>query len=204
MRPSPPTHPSSQPSPHSQPPPPHSQMMSSQPFMGPRYPAGPRPGVRMPQIGSDFNGVSVLINVISLSLSRFLSTSFYLLYSLLYSPLLSCACAFTCFVIIIISVYTLDAFCVLLSSAFVYIVLLAVRASAINLLTIQWLCLQPPGQPMMQNNMDPTRQGRFRVILLFKFSLAQSIRDDNHEKKFLLIIDIKHLIIFCLVLLLVL
>jgi hypothetical protein len=24
--------------------------------MGPRYPAGPRPGVRMPQIGSDFNG----------------------------------------------------------------------------------------------------------------------------------------------------
>lgn len=57
---------------------------------------------------------------------------------------------------------------------------------------------------MMQNNMDPTRQGRFRVILLFKFSLAQSIRDDNHEKKFLLIIDIKHLIIFCLVLLLVL
>lgn len=57
MRPSPPTHPSSQPSPHSQPPPPHSQMMSTQPFMGPRYPAGPRPGVRMPQIGSDFNGV---------------------------------------------------------------------------------------------------------------------------------------------------
>ncbi|KAJ3639515.1 hypothetical protein Zmor_002872 [Zophobas morio] len=56
MRPSPPTHPSSQPSPHSQPPPPHSQMMSTQPFMGPRYPAGPRPGVRMPQIGSDFNG----------------------------------------------------------------------------------------------------------------------------------------------------
>lgn len=60
MRPSPPTHPSSQPSPHSQPPPPHTQMMSSQPFMGPRYPAGPRPGVRMPQIGSDFNGVSFL------------------------------------------------------------------------------------------------------------------------------------------------
>lgn len=61
MRPSPPTHPSSQPSPHSQhPPPPAAQMLSSQPFMGPgpRYPAGPRPGVRMPQIGSDFNGVS--------------------------------------------------------------------------------------------------------------------------------------------------
>lgn len=58
MRPSPPTHPSNQPSPHSQPPPPHSQMMSSQPFLGPRYPAGPRPGVRMPpQIGNDFNGV---------------------------------------------------------------------------------------------------------------------------------------------------
>nr|CAD7570511.1 unnamed protein product [Timema californicum] len=56
MRPSPPTHPSSQPSPHPQPPPPHSQMMSSQPFMGPRYPAGPRPGVRMPQIGNEFNG----------------------------------------------------------------------------------------------------------------------------------------------------
>lgn len=63
MRPSPPTHPSSQPSPHSQPPPPHSQMMSTQPFMGPRYPAGPRPGVRMPQIGSDFNGVSVLLKI---------------------------------------------------------------------------------------------------------------------------------------------
>lgn len=57
MRPSPPTHPSSQPSPHSQPPP-HSQMMSTQPFMGPRYPAGPRPGVRMP-MGSDFNGVRI-------------------------------------------------------------------------------------------------------------------------------------------------
>ncbi|XP_034940192.1 single-stranded DNA-binding protein 3 isoform X1 [Chelonus insularis] len=56
MRPSPPTHPSSQPSPqHPQPPPPpHSQMMSTQ-FM-PRYPAGPRPGVRMPQMGNDFNG----------------------------------------------------------------------------------------------------------------------------------------------------
>ncbi|XP_060537443.1 single-stranded DNA-binding protein 3 isoform X4 [Cylas formicarius] len=56
LRPSPPTHPSSQPSPHSQPPPPHSNIMTSQPFMNPRYPAGPRPGVRMPQIGSDFNG----------------------------------------------------------------------------------------------------------------------------------------------------
>ncbi|XP_053982845.1 single-stranded DNA-binding protein 3 [Hylaeus volcanicus] len=57
MRPSPPTHPSSQPSPqHPQPPPPpHSQMMSTQ-FMGPRYPPGPRPGVRMPQMGNDFNG----------------------------------------------------------------------------------------------------------------------------------------------------
>ncbi|XP_074095510.1 sequence-specific single-stranded DNA-binding protein isoform X8 [Cotesia typhae] len=57
MRPSPPTHPSSQPSPqHPQPPPPpHSQMMSTQ-FMGPRYPSGPRPGVRMPQMGNDFNG----------------------------------------------------------------------------------------------------------------------------------------------------
>lgn len=92
MRPSPPTHPSSQPSPHSQPPPPHSQMMSSQPFMGPRYPAGPRPGVRMPQIGSDFNGVSVLINVISLSLSRFLSTSLYLQYSLVFSSVVLCVC----------------------------------------------------------------------------------------------------------------
>ncbi|CAG9759263.1 unnamed protein product [Ceutorhynchus assimilis] len=56
LRPSPPTHPSSQPSPHSQPPPPHSNIMTSQPFMNPRYPAGPRPGVRMPQMGSDFNG----------------------------------------------------------------------------------------------------------------------------------------------------
>lgn len=28
-------------------------------FMGPRYPAGPRPGVRMPQMGNDFNGVSI-------------------------------------------------------------------------------------------------------------------------------------------------
>jgi len=55
MRPSPPNHPSSQPSPHSQPPPP--QMLSNQPFMGPRYPpSGPRPGVRLPQMGSDFNG----------------------------------------------------------------------------------------------------------------------------------------------------
>ncbi|XP_039299190.1 single-stranded DNA-binding protein 3 isoform X4 [Nilaparvata lugens] len=26
------------------------------PFMGPRYPAGPRPGVRMPQLGNDFSG----------------------------------------------------------------------------------------------------------------------------------------------------
>ncbi|KAE8752384.1 hypothetical protein FOCC_FOCC000856 [Frankliniella occidentalis] len=108
MRPSPPTHPSSQPSPqHPQPPPPHSQMMSSQaskvhsenksmcldlyvlsfcrewlkkPFMGPRYP-GPRGpgGVRMPNMGSDFNG-------------------------------------------------------------------------------------QPPGQPMMPNSMDPTRQGRLSGI----------------------------------------
>lgn len=26
--------------------------------MGPRYPAGPRPGVRMPQLGNEFNGVS--------------------------------------------------------------------------------------------------------------------------------------------------
>ncbi|XP_046986775.1 single-stranded DNA-binding protein 3 isoform X6 [Schistocerca americana] len=26
------------------------------PFMGPRYPAGPRPGVRMPQLGNEFNG----------------------------------------------------------------------------------------------------------------------------------------------------
>ncbi|XP_063995412.1 single-stranded DNA-binding protein 3 isoform X6 [Diachasmimorpha longicaudata] len=57
MRPSPPTHPSSQPSPqHPQPPPPsHSQMMPAQ-FMGPRYPSGPRPTVRMPQMGNDFNG----------------------------------------------------------------------------------------------------------------------------------------------------
>lgn len=69
MRPSPPTHPSNQPSPHSQPPPPHSQMMSSQPFMGPRYPAGPRPGVRMPpQIGNDFNGVCFKIILLNLSL----------------------------------------------------------------------------------------------------------------------------------------
>lgn len=30
-------------------------------FMGPRYPAGPRPGVRMPQMGNDFNGVSITI-----------------------------------------------------------------------------------------------------------------------------------------------
>ena len=26
---------------------------------GPRYPPGPRPGVRMPQMGGDFNGVSI-------------------------------------------------------------------------------------------------------------------------------------------------
>lgn len=31
-----------------------------QPFMGPRYPpGGPRPGVRLPQMGNDFNGVSI-------------------------------------------------------------------------------------------------------------------------------------------------
>nr|CAH7763532.1 unnamed protein product [Callosobruchus chinensis] len=30
--------------------------MTQQPCIGPRYPAAPRPGVRMPQIGSDFNG----------------------------------------------------------------------------------------------------------------------------------------------------
>lgn len=29
---------------------------------GPRY-AGPRPGVRMPQMGGDFNGVSILMIV---------------------------------------------------------------------------------------------------------------------------------------------
>lgn len=28
--------------------------------MGPRYPAGPRPGVRMPQMGNDFNGVCII------------------------------------------------------------------------------------------------------------------------------------------------
>lgn len=79
MRPSPPQHPVSQPSPHAQPPPPHNQMMQNQvfllvnpsevgkdtspslhnkhclPFMSPRYPGGPRPGVRMPQMGNDFN-----------------------------------------------------------------------------------------------------------------------------------------------------
>jgi len=60
MRPSPPTHPASQPSPHPQPPTPHSQMMPGQPFMGPRYPGGPRPGVRMPQMGPEFGGVSVI------------------------------------------------------------------------------------------------------------------------------------------------
>uniref|UniRef100_T1JI88 Uncharacterized protein n=1 Tax=Strigamia maritima TaxID=126957 RepID=T1JI88_STRMM len=55
MRPSPPQHPVSQPSPHPQPPPPHNQMMQNQPFMSPRYPGGPRPGVRMPQMANDFN-----------------------------------------------------------------------------------------------------------------------------------------------------
>lgn len=30
-------------------------------FMGPRYPPGPRPGVRMPQMGNDFNGVRIII-----------------------------------------------------------------------------------------------------------------------------------------------
>ncbi|XP_063703905.1 single-stranded DNA-binding protein 3 isoform X1 [Culicoides brevitarsis] len=57
MRPSPPTHPSNQPSPHPNQPP-SGQMMSGQPFMGgPRYPPGPRPGVRMQQgMGNDFNG----------------------------------------------------------------------------------------------------------------------------------------------------
>lgn len=46
-----PNHPSA----HSQPMP-HSQMMASQSFMGPRYPGGPRPGVRIPQMPNDFNG----------------------------------------------------------------------------------------------------------------------------------------------------
>ena len=33
--------------------------VAEQPFMGgPRYPGGPRPGVRMPQMGPDFGGVS--------------------------------------------------------------------------------------------------------------------------------------------------
>jgi hypothetical protein len=32
-------------------------------FMGPRYPAGPRPNVRMPQMGNDFNGVSFLLSL---------------------------------------------------------------------------------------------------------------------------------------------
>lgn len=27
--------------------------------MGPRYPGGPRPGIRMSQLGNDFNSVSV-------------------------------------------------------------------------------------------------------------------------------------------------
>ncbi|XP_054162763.1 single-stranded DNA-binding protein 3-like isoform X3 [Oppia nitens] len=56
MRPSPPQQPVSQPSPHTPqpPPPPHNQMMQNQPFMSPRYPGGPRPGVRMPQ-QVDFN-----------------------------------------------------------------------------------------------------------------------------------------------------
>ncbi|KAK2726617.1 single-stranded DNA-binding protein 3-like isoform X2 [Artemia franciscana] len=55
MRPSPPTHPVSQPSPHGQGPP-TPQMMPGPQFMNPRYPGGPRPGVRMPQLGPDFNG----------------------------------------------------------------------------------------------------------------------------------------------------
>lgn len=55
MRPSP-THPVSQSSPHPPPNAPHNQMMN-QPFMGgPRYPGGPRPGVRMPpHMPNDFN-----------------------------------------------------------------------------------------------------------------------------------------------------
>lgn len=56
MRPSPPQQPP-QPSPHSQPPPPHGQLMQNVnqgPFMPPRYPSGPRPGVRMGQ-QVDFN-----------------------------------------------------------------------------------------------------------------------------------------------------
>ncbi|XP_076318861.1 single-stranded DNA-binding protein 3-like isoform X2 [Tachypleus tridentatus] len=52
MRPSTPQQPVSQPSPLPQPP--HGQMMQNQAFMSPRYPGGPRPGVRMPQ-QVDFN-----------------------------------------------------------------------------------------------------------------------------------------------------
>ncbi|GBP68820.1 Single-stranded DNA-binding protein 3 [Eumeta japonica] len=53
LRPSPPApHPGSQPSPHG----PQPQLMGTgQPFMGPWYPGGPRPTVRM-GMGNDFNG----------------------------------------------------------------------------------------------------------------------------------------------------
>ncbi|XP_037090538.1 single-stranded DNA-binding protein 3-like isoform X2 [Pollicipes pollicipes] len=57
MRPSPQSHPSSQSSPHAPPgqPVPHGTMIASQ-YMSPRFPGGPRPGVRMPGNMAEFNG----------------------------------------------------------------------------------------------------------------------------------------------------
>lgn len=75
--------------------------------MGPRYPAGPRPGVRMPQMGNDFNGVCIIILLIDQTIK---STSKTLIN-------------------IMIDVF-----------------------------------FQPPGQPMMPNSMDPTRQGKGSII----------------------------------------
>lgn len=97
--------------------------------MGARYPGGPRPGVRMPQIGSDFSGVSC-------RLSEKLFTYQMYLYSLLYY----CACDYQ----------------------------LKVSIALDNLLLINYLIkqitfLKPPGQPMMPNNMDPSRQGKEKL-----------------------------------------
>lgn len=41
----------------------------------PRYPSGPRPGVRMPQgIGNDFNGVSFIYNYFNFFFYKFITT----------------------------------------------------------------------------------------------------------------------------------
>lgn len=98
--------------------------------MGPRYPAGPRPGVRMPQMGNEFNGVSSLFR--HRNLANKLKTK-KLKKNKIKTVGNNCA--------EIIHVYTHNFFDL----------------------------FQPPGQPMMPNSMDPTRQGEaMRLLAIFK------------------------------------